>query len=119
MIYLALSEAIFQKIKELLEREDIEYKRIDDGESLFELSKKSRPDLIILEKDIPLLDGFATTLLLKSEEKTKEIPVVTICNCRYVEEEVKARDCGSDAIIAYPFEEEELLKILKEFLKGR
>ncbi len=119
MIFLALSEAIFQKIKEILEREGFSYKRIDDGESLFNLSKKSHPDVIILEKDIPLLDGFATTLLLKSEEKTRDIPVIAICKCRYVEEETKARDCGSDVVISYPFEEAELLQVLKKFLKGR
>ncbi len=119
MIFLALSEAIFQKIKEILEKEGFSYRRIDDGESLFELSKKSHPDLIILEKDIPLLDGFATTLLLKSEEKTKDIPVIAVCKCRYVEEEAKARDCGSDVIIPYPFDEAELLQILKKLLKGK
>ena len=72
MIYLALSEAIFQKIKELLEREDIEYKRIDDGESLFELSKKSRPDLIILELVQNMLFIMITKVSLMIISQTKK-----------------------------------------------
>jgi len=117
MIYLALSEHIFEKVKEILEKHNLKYEKIEDGEQLLELAKKDPPDLIILEKDIPLLDGFSVTLILKSNIKTEEIPILVVCKADYKEEIIKAKDCGSDSIIKYPFKEEELLQKIKELLE--
>ncbi len=119
-ILVSLSEGIFEKIKGFLEEQSIKLKliQVEDGETLLERAKKELPDLIILEKEIPLLDGFATVLLLKSQEETREIPVVTICKGDFEEEKGKARDCGSDAILCYPFTREEFFEVLKKFIKG-
>jgi PleD family two-component response regulator len=117
MIYLALSETLFNKIAKILEKYKVKYKNIEDGETLLELAKKDKPKLIILEKDLPLLDGFAVTLLLKSNEKTKDIPILAVCKCNYKEEEIKAKDCGVDDIIVCPFEEKEISEKLEKWLK--
>jgi PleD family two-component response regulator len=117
MIYLALSEDIFNKIKILLESQKIKYKRIEDGETLLKQAQKEKPELIILEKDLPLLDGFAVTLLLKSDAKTQDIPVLAICKCNYKEEEFKAKDCGSDELIIYPFKEDEIWEKIYKLIK--
>ena len=117
MILLALSEGIFQKTKKLLEKENLKYKRIDDGEKLFEIAQEVKPELIILEKDIPMLDGFAVTLLLKADKTTNEIPVLVICKCAYKEEEIKARDCGADCVINYPFDEKLFIEIIKKLMR--
>lgn len=119
MIYLALSENIYNKIKEILDRHKIKYKFIEDGETLLKITKKDKPKLIILEKDIPLLDGYATTLLLKSDKETQDIPIIGICKVPLKEEEIKAKDCGCDEIIVYPFKEEELLNRILKILKKR
>ena len=117
MIFLAISENLFNKIKDLLEQEKLKYKFIEDGETLIKLSKKCKPRLIILEKDLPLLDGFAATLLLKSDKDTKEIPILGICKSNYKEEEIKAKDSGCDEVIVYPFNEKDLIFKIKEILK--
>lgn len=117
MILLALSESIFQKLKPILEAHKLKYQFVESGEELIERAKKAKASLIILEKDLPLLDGFAGALLLKSSPKTKEIPILAICKCKYPEEEIKARDSGADYILHYPFTEEEFLKALKALIK--
>lgn len=120
MIFLALSEDIFNKLKELLTKNKLKFQKIDTGDKLLSLAKKEKPDLIILEKDLPLLDGFAVILLLKSDTKTQDIPVIAICKCNYKEEEIKAKDCGSDEIVRYPFKDQEIMeKILKYLRKKR
>ena len=118
MIYLALSESLYNKLAKLLQDHKIKYKMIEDGETLLELAKKEKPKLILLEKDLPLLDGYAVTLLLKSNEKTKDIPILAVCKCKYKEEEVKAKDCGADDIIFCPFEEKEIIEKVEKWLKG-
>jgi len=117
MVYLALSESLYNKLAKILEEFKIKHKIIEDGETLLELTKKEKPKLIILEKDLPLLDGFAVTLLLKSNEKTKDIPIIAICKCKYKEEEIKAKDCGADDIILCPLDEKEIIEKLKKWLK--
>ncbi|WP_022854996.1 response regulator [Thermodesulfobacterium thermophilum] len=117
MIYLALSEDLFKKLKEALEKHKIRYKLIEDGETLLKLAKKEKPRLIILEKDIPLLDGFATTLLLKSNPETQTIPIVGVCKVPLKEEEHRAKDCGCDDILVYPFKEEEFLNKVLKYIK--
>ncbi|MCS7149422.1 MAG: response regulator [Caldimicrobium sp.] len=117
MILLALSEGIFQKLSKILDFHKIKYQLVDSGEDLLDRAKRSKVSLIILEKDLPLLDGFAVTLLLKSNPKTAHIPIIAICKCNYPEEEIKARDSGADYIVYYPFTEEEILKAMKEHIK--
>ncbi|MCS7198961.1 MAG: response regulator [Caldimicrobium sp.] len=117
MILLALSEGIFQKLKKILDAHKIKYQLIESGEELLEKAKKNKVSLIILEKDLPLLDGFAVTLLLKSNPKTAHIPIIALCKCNYPEEEIKAKDSGADFIIYYPFTEEEILNVIREFVK--
>ncbi len=117
MILLALSSVILEKIIAILEKYKLKYQVVETGEELLEKAKKLKPQVIILEKDIPLLDGFSATLLLKANEKTKDIAVITLCKCDFPEEEKKARDCGADWLLHYPFKEEELVDALSKFLK--
>jgi DNA-binding response OmpR family regulator len=117
MIFLALSSAILEKVSALLEKFKLKYQVVETGEDLLEKAKKQKPQLIILEKDLPLLDGFSATLLLKANDKTKDIPVITICKCDFPEEEKKARDCGADCLLHYPFKEDEFIQVLSKLLK--
>ncbi len=117
MILISLSEGIFEKIKKLLEENNLKYEKVETGEELLELAKKSKPELIILEKDLPLLDGFVVSLLLKSHPKTKDVPILTICKCNYPEEKIKAKESGADWLLLYPFGPEEFLWAIKELIR--
>jgi len=117
MVFIALSENLFDRIKKVLDTFGLKYRLIEDGESLINLSKRYKPDLIILEKDLPLLDGFAATLLLKSDKETQEIPILGICKSNYKEEEIKAKDSGCDEVLICPFSEEDVFTKIKEILK--
>ncbi len=119
MILIALSEAIFSKIKKVLEEHQYKYERVESGEELLERAKKLKPQLIILEKDLPLLDGFAATLLLKSHPKTKDIPVLTICKCDFSEERIRAKDSGADLVLLYPIKEEEVAEAISKLIKNK
>ena len=116
LVYLALSEAVSQKVEKVLKRFSCRVRKIPDGEALIELAREEPPDLIILEKDLPRLDGYAAVLLLKNNEETADIPILGICKCVSEAETEKARDAGCDDYVCYPFEEEELEKILTNYL---
>ncbi|MFN4196610.1 MAG: PleD family two-component system response regulator [Caldimicrobium sp.] len=117
MILIALSEAIFEKLKPFLEELKVKYQKVENGEELLEKAKKLKPDLILLEKDLPLLDGFAVALLLKSDNKTKNIPIIAVCKCNFPEEEIKAKDSGVDTLLYLPFNREQIIESIKGYLK--
>ncbi len=116
LVYLALSEPVAREVKKVLLRFNCRVVTIPDGEELLRLSRETPPDLILIEKEIPKLDGYAAVLLLKNNEKTADIPVVGICQCISDIEAEKARDTGCDDYVCYPFEDEELQRILEKFL---
>ncbi len=115
-IYLSLSESVASKVEEALGNFKCRLILIPDGEKLIEISRKDPPDLIIIEKEIPKLDGYAVVLLLKNDPKTAEVPVIGICKCLTDAEAEKARDAGCDDYVCYPFEKEEFQNLVKKHL---
>ncbi len=115
-IYLSLSESVASRVKEALQGLKCRLVQIPDGEELIEVSRRDPPDLIIIEKEIPKLDGYAVVLLLKNESRTAEVPVIGICKCLTDAEAEKARDAGCDDYVCYPFEKEEFSSLVKKYL---
>ena len=118
LVYLALSESVAERVERELKGLRARLQRILDGEELVRLCRESPPDLVILEKEIPRLDGYAAVLLLKSNVRTARIPVVGVCKCLSLEESERARDAGCDDYVCYPFEEGELKATVEKILRG-
>jgi len=115
-IYLSLSESVASKVEEAIKDLKCRLVHVPDGESLIELSRRQPPDLIIIEKEIPKLDGYAVVLLLKNDPETAEVPVVGICKCLTDAEAEKARDAGCDDYVCYPFDRESFRDLIKRHL---
>jgi DNA-binding response OmpR family regulator len=83
-----------------------------EGASIVE-RKKDWPDLFILDKDMPTIDGLAICKYLRVNEKTKDIPIIMIS--AYHKLKKKARAAGVNEFIEKPFEIKELLATVKKF----
>ncbi len=77
----------------------------------------SGPDLILLDIMMPKMNGFEVLKKLRSDEKTRLIPVVMLTALKETEDRVKALDAGCDDFISKPFEKIELLARVKSLLK--
>ena len=66
-----------------------------NGEEALEKIKKSRPDLILLDLLLPKMDGFMVLRALKTDEKTKLIPVIVLTNLGNIPEIAKALEAGA------------------------
>jgi DNA-binding response OmpR family regulator len=86
---------------------------LPDGSSIIN-RKKDWPDLFILDKDMPLIDGLAISKYLKVNKATKDIPIIMIS--AYHKLKSKARDAGVDDFIEKPFELKELLQVIKKHI---
>jgi diguanylate cyclase (GGDEF)-like protein len=80
-----------------------------DGESAIEQVLEDPPDLILLDVQMPGIDGFETCAQLKANPKTQEIPIIFITAAADVEQKVKGLSVGAVDYITKPFQHEEVL----------
>jgi two-component system cell cycle response regulator len=81
---------------------------VDNGARAIEMAKRWPPDLILLDINMPLMDGFETCSHLRADERTKDIPVIFISAIDSVEDKVKAFRLGGIDYILKPFDYEEV-----------
>lgn len=96
--------------------------RIDtafNGEEALEKVKNDPPDLILLDVMMPKMDGFQVCEKLKSDEKTKLIPVIIVSARSGSEDVLKGLQLGADEYLPKPFEHLELIARVKNLLKLR
>ena len=108
---------ILQMIKTILSQE--EDLRVITAENGFEAGitvYNSMPDIILLDFLMPNMDGFEVCHRLKSDEKTKDIPIIAVTALKEQEEIKKMFSAGIADHISKPFKSEELLKKVKEHL---
>lgn len=80
----------------------------DGGEGVA-IARRQRPDLILMDIQLPGLDGLAATRLLKSDRKTSRIPVIAMTAFAMTGDGERMRAAGCDRYIAKPFSYKELL----------
>jgi CheY-like chemotaxis protein len=105
--------------KMMLEKEDHEVSVAKDSAECFEKLKVERPDLILLDIMMPGGDdGWKTCRKIKTDEKTRDIPVAMF-TVRTSEDSVeKSYQCGADTQINKPFGKEELLDTVENLIKA-
>ncbi|MFA5093239.1 MAG: response regulator [Candidatus Omnitrophota bacterium] len=104
MVSLRLEASNFQVIKAY------------DGEVGLAKVKSDKPDLIILDLMLPIIDGYKVCRMLKYDEEYKNIPIIIFTAKAQNVDKNLGEDSGADAYITKPFESVELLeKILQLF----
>ena len=90
-----------------------------NGEMALKAVRTNLPDLILLDIRMPGMDGYEVCKQLKSEEKTRKIPVIFISALNEVDDKVKALSLGGVDYITKPFQAEEVLARIKTHLALR
>jgi signal transduction histidine kinase len=90
-----------------------------DGLSGIEVARRQHPDLILMDVNIPNMDGYAATMRLKSQPETRDIPVIALtANIMYGDRE-RALAAGCDGYIPKPIDVDNLPHQVAAFLKGK
>ncbi len=87
-----------------------------DGEAGVAAAKKERPDLILMDIQLPLLDGYEATRRIKADPDLKGIPVIVVTSYALSGDEMKARAAGCDGYVTKPYSSRQLLTKIREFL---
>src|SRR5450631_3997683 len=91
----------------------------EDGKSAVLRADYARPDLILLDVMMPGIDGYETCRRLKSQESTKDIPVIFMTALAETGQKVKGLETGAVDYITKPFQREELLARIAVHLHNR
>ncbi|MCL2039144.1 MAG: response regulator [Bacteroidetes bacterium] len=89
-----------------------------DGQECLEKVAEKHPDAIVLDVMMPRLDGYQTTMKLKGDPITAEIPIVIVTALNDVQNQLKAIESGADDFLNKPIEEKLLVakvKLLSSF----
>ena len=79
-----------------------------DAETGLVLARSELPDLILMDVQLPGMNGFAATTMLKNDPVTAHIPVIILTALAMSRDQDRARDAGCDAYITKPLHYQEL-----------
>ena len=87
-----------------------------DGEAGAAMAKSERPDLILMDIHMPVIDGYEATRRIKADPALRPTPVVAMSSFAMKGDEEKARAAGCDHCVSKPYSPMQLLKIIRGFL---
>jgi two-component system cell cycle response regulator DivK len=87
-----------------------------DAESGVTLARSDQPDLILMDIQLPGMDGLQATALLKADEATRAIPVIALTALAMKGDEERIRSAGCDGYIAKPLAYREFLATISNYL---
>jgi CheY-like chemotaxis protein len=102
---------------QLLE-DDYEVLTAPDGASGLQAAARLRPDLILMDLSLPVIDGWEASCRLKGDPELRHIPVIALTAHTMQGDEAKARACGCDGYLAKPIDETLLFETLGRILHG-
>lgn len=90
-----------------------------DAPSGIALAARERPDLVLMDVQLPGMDGLEATRRLRSDPATRAIPVVMLTAYAMRGDDEKMRAAGCDGCVSKPFRYAELLAAVEAVLRGR
>ncbi|MDH3809743.1 MAG: response regulator [Desulfuromonadales bacterium] len=79
-------------------------------------AETQNPDLIIMDIQLPGIDGYEATRRIKANPNLQKIPIIVVTSYALSGDDVKAFEAGCDAYVAKPFSPRELLAKIREYL---
>ena len=103
-------------LRDLLSNAGYDLIEAANGEEGVALALSKRPNLILMDIQLPVMDGYEATHRIKSNPELKSIPVIAVTSYALSGDEAKARAVGCDAYITKPFSPRQLLAKVREYL---
>jgi two-component system cell cycle response regulator DivK len=105
-----------QIIRDLLSTTDYEIMEAESGEEALEAVAKQRPDLILMDIQLPGIDGYETTRRIKADPALRSITIIAVTSYALSGEEQKARAAGCDEYVPKPYSPRQLLAKIRQYL---
>ena len=105
-----------QILRDLLASAGYELIEAVNGEEALTAVVKQPPDLILMDIQIPIIDGYEATRRIKADPKTRSIPILAVTSHALEGGEEKARLAGCDDFVAKPYSPRQLLAKIRQYL---
>ena len=105
-----------QIIRDLLSATDYEITEAESGEQALEAVAKQRPDLILMDIQLPGMDGYEATRRIKADPALRSITIIAVTSYALSGEEQKARAAGCDEYVPKPYSPRQLLAKIRQYL---
>jgi two-component system cell cycle response regulator DivK len=105
-----------QIMRDLLTSAGFEVIEAEDGADGIEAAVRHQPDLILMDMQLPKIDGYECARRIKAQPETQRIPIVAVTSYALSGDEAKARAAGCNGYVAKPFSPRQLLATVRTFM---
>jgi len=116
ILYVEDNEMNRKIVRDLLKHTTYRLLEAPDGETGIALALERRPDLILMDVQLPKVSGFEATKTLRAEPATADTPIIAITSFALAGDDAKARAAGATAYLAKPYSPFELLEIIRKLV---
>lgn len=110
------NELNMKLFRDLLEAQGYGVLQTRDGMQALDLARAERPDLIVMDIQLPQVSGLEVTKWIKADDDLKHIPVIAVTAFAMKGDEEKIREGGCEAYVAKPISVNDFLATIKKFL---
>jgi len=104
-------------LRDLLRSAGYEVLEATTGEDGVAAARARTPDLILMDIQLPGIDGYEATRRIKADEAARRIPLIVVTSYALSGDDAKALAAGADAYVAKPFSPRAMLAKVREYLK--
>ena len=87
-----------------------------DGQDGVDKAKSERPDLILMDIQLPVIDGYEATRQIKADPSLAKMPIIAVSSFAMKGDEEKARAAGCNHYVTKPYSPLQLLRMIRGFL---
>ena len=116
ILYVEDNEANRMIVRDLLKRTGYSLVEAHDGEAGVAKALEVRPDLILMDIQLPKISGLEAIRRLRADAATAATPIVAITSFALSGDEQKAKEAGATAYLAKPYSPFDLLKLVRQIL---
>lgn len=116
VLYVEDNEYNRKIVRQLLSRTSYRLLEAPDGEAAMTLVRQDRPDLVLMDVQLPRMSGLDVTRALRSEPATADIPIIVVTSFALSGDDQRAMAAGASGYLAKPYSPRDLLALIRKFV---
>jgi two-component system cell cycle response regulator DivK len=116
VLYVEDNEYNRKIVRQLLSRTSYRLLEAPDGEAALALIRQDRPDLVLMDVQLPRMSGLDVTRALRAEPATAAIPIIVVTSFALSGDDQRAMAAGASGYLAKPYSPRDLLALIRKFL---
>lgn len=105
-----------QILRDLLGNAGFDLIEAENGEEALAVLAKKRPDLVLMDIQLPIMDGYEATRRIRANPELKGLPIIAVTSYALTGDEAKALEAGCNAYVTKPYSPRALLAKVREYL---